>query len=69
MSVFTSCGTRSEEKAEKNLAPETARKKLEELKIEFNESNFLSKCSDGNAETVRLFIAAGMSPIVTQSPS
>lgn len=69
LSVFTSCGTRSEEKAEENLAPETARKKLEELKIEFNESNFLAKCSDGNAETVRLFIAAGMSPNVTQSPS
>jgi ankyrin repeat protein len=77
--VLTSCNKESVKK----LDPQSARKKLDELKVEFTEANFLAHCSadqDGQLSRtvrvwpppdivgiVRLFIAAGMSPNVTNS--
>ena len=60
LSVFASCRMSSEEKA---------KKRLKESNIEFTENNFLAKCSSGDTETVRLFIAAGVSPNIKENPS
>ena len=44
--------------------PEQAKKKLEELGIEYSEKVFFDNAKNGKADVVELFLAAGMSPNV-----
>lgn len=46
------------------VTPEEARKKLEELGVKYEEKTFLSSASEGKADVVELFLAAGMNPNV-----
>jgi len=44
------------------VTPEEARKKLEGLGVAYEEKVFLASASDGKADVVELFLAAGMNP-------
>jgi ankyrin repeat protein len=46
------------------VTPEEARKKLEELGVAYEEKVFLASASDGKADVVEFFLAAGMNPNV-----
>ena len=46
------------------VPPEKAPKKLEELGVAYEEKVFLTSASDGKADVVELFLAAGMNPNV-----
>jgi hypothetical protein len=57
------------EKPEAKLGPDAtieddARLGLEKMKLDFDEETFTSAVQDGNAEAVKLFLKAGMPPIV-----
>ncbi len=46
------------------VTPEEARKKLDELGVKYEEKALLSSVSEGKADVVELFLAAGMNPNV-----
>jgi len=51
-------------RAASEMKPEQAKKELENKNIEFNEAIFLKFAEQGDIETIRLFLIAGMNPNV-----
>jgi len=74
MLALVCCGQKGEQlslteaqKDEENLTPEQARKRLQDMGIEYSEYSFLFRIREGRTTAVKLFLKAGMNPNIVDT--